>query len=506
MKYFHKQGYFWLRAPKNRIKGGRGSRAFIARLFLLRQTLHPAEKAILYFAIVGLLITTAVKGIGHYLNLTVETPAVGGVYRQALVGQPEFLNPILAQNSNDKVACSLIYDGLISMDNKNQAKPLLADSWEVSVDQKEYLFHLKTTPAWPDGRPFVATDVVYTYAMIKDQNQKSPYYFDFKDVEITEVDQNTVKFKLINPYGPFISNLNIGIIPNGSFLADLNAKPIGLGRYRFTKSNFKGSRISKVLLERSPNYYNGPAFIKRIELIYTENWRQAEDLFNQEEVDALPKEFKRVDSQKFSFDTSAKMMLIFNLRKEPFSNLDLRRQIVNNQVSSENRTFEIIVSDNPELVTVADRYKEKLAPLNYQVKITALKENDYKERIKQRNFEATVIGIDFGHTTDPYSMWHSSQDQALNIAGYKNPKTDYIIEGARVIADQATREAKFAEVDKALTDEAVRLVLESKKFSLSVDDDIKNISLEGASTGYEYLNNIGSWYIKMRRVRKVESP
>ncbi|KAI9881877.1 MAG: hypothetical protein M1823_006410, partial [Watsoniomyces obsoletus] len=55
-----------------------------------------------------------------------------------------------------------IYESLLRYDDKLKPMPSLAESWEVSGDEKTYTFKLKPNVKWHDGKPFTADDVVFT--------------------------------------------------------------------------------------------------------------------------------------------------------------------------------------------------------------------------------------------------------------------------------------------------------------------------------------------------------
>lgn len=428
---------------------------------------------------------------------------MGGTYSEGLVGQPEFINPVLASSENDKTVCSLVYEGLIKLDDKNQASPDLATSWEISPDQKSYLFHLRGGVIFHDGKPFDSSDVAYTFGLIQDQSQNSPLYNDFKDVLVETPDPLTVKFSLKTPYGPFLTNLAVGIIPQGRLLTDLNKKPVGTGAYQFHSSSISGNKVNNFVLERFDSYWEIKPNIKKVEFYYYDSEKRAETLFDQEEFSALGFDHMRAKAIELKYQTSAKIVLLFNLRQVPFNDKNLRKNIAVKQKAASEVSFDLTVSDNTELVKAADNFKESVASLGYKVNVISLKETDFKEKMAKRDFQSLAVGIDFGHDFDPYSLWHSSQIQSgLNLSGFSSKPADILLEDARQIADPVVRQVKYGEFEKILADESPEIVLQDKEFVLNVDDDIKNVTLTGALTSSEHLRDIAEWYINTRRVKK----
>lgn len=473
------------------------------RLFLLSRLLTPKERRVLLITFLVLVVTLVIKSGSYYYFLTKEVPKVGGVYVEGLVGQPEFINPVLARSEIDKTVNSLIYQGLINLDNKNQVTPALATSYQISADQKSYTFTLRSGVTWQNGQPFTSGDVLYTFGLIKDPEQKSPFYNNFKDVLVEASDDVTVTFSLKNPYGPFLTNLYVGIIPQGRALTELNSRPIGTGPYSYINSTSKSGKIQSFIFERNENYWGDKPFIKRVEFKYLDSIRVTEELFEQEELNGVSLETNRVNTTKFEYNTSASIALIFNLRGAPFSDEALRKVIKDGQKGQTEISFDLLVADSPDLVRAADAFKEKIAPLGYTANVKVTKDNDLKDKINTKDYQALVIGIDFGHDFDPYSLWHSTQEATgLNLAGFVDKNADILLEDARLLSDPVPRQAKYNEFYKILDDKAVMITLEEKDYHFSIDSKFKNVTITNALAPSERLKDICSWYLETKRIKK----
>jgi len=55
------------------------------------------------------------------------------------------------------------FDTLIRHRDSGEIEPGLAETWEISPDGLEYIFHLRKDVLWQDGEPFNADDVVFTF-------------------------------------------------------------------------------------------------------------------------------------------------------------------------------------------------------------------------------------------------------------------------------------------------------------------------------------------------------
>ena len=102
--------------------------------------------------------------------------------------------------------------------------PDVAKAFEANAAGTEYTFHLREGMKWSDGQPFTADDVVFAVKDIfenTDLNPSTPIWLmgGGKPVDVTAVDQYTVKFTFAAPNGLFIQNM---ATPNGS---DIVAAP-----------------------------------------------------------------------------------------------------------------------------------------------------------------------------------------------------------------------------------------------------------------------------------------
>lgn len=102
----------------------------------------------------------------------------------------------------------------------------LAESWEISADQKTWTFHLRPGVTWHDGEPFTANDVKFTIELCYNEaNTMRPCAYvaavdgvegvnEYKEGAATEitgvkvVDDNTITFTFINPNSLFPTSIS----------------------------------------------------------------------------------------------------------------------------------------------------------------------------------------------------------------------------------------------------------------------------------------------------------
>src|SRR5260370_12482325 len=96
-----------------------------------------------------------------------KAPANQQVYTSPMVllnGSTDLitLDPALAYDQNSLSAISMIYTGLVQLDDHMQVQPQLASSWDTSSDGLTWTFHLRPGLKFSDGTPLTASDVVYS--------------------------------------------------------------------------------------------------------------------------------------------------------------------------------------------------------------------------------------------------------------------------------------------------------------------------------------------------------
>lgn len=227
-----------------------------------------AGAAVIILALVAGVAVAVARGtfgpstaIGARLGTPVAAP--GGIYREATVGTPTMLNPVLAQTRTDQDLSALLFSGLTRTDAAGNIQPDLAASWKVEQDGQRYTFTLRAGVTWHDGQPFTAQDVLFTVRLIQDAGFTGDTSLaDFwRTVSVETPDERTVICTLPKPYAPFLAYTNLGILPHHLLAAtkagDLpnspfNLAPIGTGPFAFGSLDTSTIAVS---LKRFDGYY-----------------------------------------------------------------------------------------------------------------------------------------------------------------------------------------------------------------------------------------------------------
>ena len=224
-----------------------------------------AEKAVFYF-FVGVFIFCGVLLLWKVNSAFLESvPLRGGTLTEGDIGNPRFINPVLALSESDKNLTALVYSGLVRITPSGDIENDLADSVTISKDGLTYTVHIRPDATFQDGTPVTADDVLYTISKITDVSIKSPLYGDFAGIALNEIDNQTLSFTLKKPYAPFMDNLTVGILPKHLWssvsddefsFSQLNVLPVGSGPYKVSTVTRDSGGI--------PNYYDLVPFSKTI--------------------------------------------------------------------------------------------------------------------------------------------------------------------------------------------------------------------------------------------------
>lgn len=193
-------------------------------------------------------------------------PTRGGTYREGIVGQPAFINPLYsALNDTDRDLVSLIFSGLMKYDQDGRIVPDLAQSYKVSDNGKVYEFTLRDNLFWQDGRPLTADDIVFTIKTIQNPAAQSPLRASWFNIQVEKVSPQKVRFILGQAYPNFLETATTKIIPQHIWentpvksLALATASPyliIGSGPFQLENLQNRNGRVASLQLKANAHYY-----------------------------------------------------------------------------------------------------------------------------------------------------------------------------------------------------------------------------------------------------------
>ncbi|MBU0647368.1 hypothetical protein KKC67_01150 [Patescibacteria group bacterium] len=256
-------------------------------------------------------------GTKFYIKHSQNLPVNGGEYVEGLIGTPKHINSLYSSASDtDSDIASLIFSSLFKRDKNGKLINDLVESYEISPDGKSYTIKIRSGVKWHNNSPLTINDIIFTFNAIKDIQYKSTLRLSFIGVELEEVDDNTIKFTLSEPYAGFLDLLTFGILPESLWqqiapgaanLAELNLKPIGSGPYKAESSVKDNSgNIRSYTLLKNDSYYGKKPFIDKITFKFFAGFSELISAFNNNLINGisfLPTQYKKEVVAKDSFNS-----------------------------------------------------------------------------------------------------------------------------------------------------------------------------------------------------------
>jgi peptide/nickel transport system substrate-binding protein len=303
----------------------------------------------------------------NYICSTYIVPKNGGSYTEGAVGEPKYVNPILASaNDTDMLLCSLVFSGLSKYDQKGELQGDLASSWEVSEDNKTYTFFLRPNILWHDRQPFTSDDVVFAIQTIQNPDYTGNLANIWRNVEIEKIDDLTVKFALPSAYTDFLSNTTLGILPKHRLenvpisalsKADFNLQPIGTGPYKFEEiKKDKSGNIQSITLRANNNYYLKRPYINRITFKFYLYYNQLFQAYKRKEIQGLgyipPEDFLTVQELKginiYTANLPQYTAVFFNVKSKCLASQKVRQALT--QAVDKQKIIQEILHDQAQSV------------------------------------------------------------------------------------------------------------------------------------------------------------
>lgn len=193
------------------------------------------------------------------LVLAPSLAASAATFRIAIGIDPDTLDPVQMTTTTVANVVDYVVETLTTIDEAGKVLPMLAESWSVSPDGKEYTFKLRKGVTFHDRTPFDAKAVKWNFDRLIDPSVRVPIRASYPIATTTVVDAQTVKVTLQHPYAPFVGALSwatSGIVSPAAVDKHGNdyknySHIIGTGPYAF-KDRRKGESIT---LEKHAAYW-----------------------------------------------------------------------------------------------------------------------------------------------------------------------------------------------------------------------------------------------------------
>jgi peptide/nickel transport system substrate-binding protein len=267
----------------------------------------------------------------------------GGTMISAMTGEPSGLIFMVAGESASAAIASNIFNSLLKYNGNLDIEGDLAESWQISDDQKTITFKLKPNLLWADGKPLTSADVLFTWKTVTDENTRSPYASDYQLVSNAEAtDALTFKVTYGQVYAPALDSwASLHILPKHLLAGqDIRTtsfarKPVGSNYYQLSQWNH-GENLK---LTRNPNSVLGQAAIDQlVTRIIPDNSAQFLELMA-DNIDSMgldPIKYSRIIPARPELKKNLNLYkelgnsytyLGFNLKHKPFDDIRVRKAI-----------------------------------------------------------------------------------------------------------------------------------------------------------------------------------
>ncbi|HIA91936.1 TPA: peptide ABC transporter substrate-binding protein [Candidatus Saccharibacteria bacterium] len=291
-----------------------------------------------------------------------QIPTQGGVYREAVVGKVNNLNPLFALDGANADIAGIVFDSLLVYDAAGNLSPSLATKIIANEAADEFTLQLRDDVVWHDGEQFDSSDVRFTVDLLQNKQVGSIFSDTWEGVIVETPDPNSVIFKLPNSFAPFPHLLRQLILPEHKLHAvdpasirssEFSINPVGTGAYEVAKIDGDSGLIT---LTRNENYYRGEPYIRTIEIELFEDSATAQNAFDKGLVDGFGKQDNISSTATDTAATPTKLAagsyLFFNTKNDILKTKAVRQaltQLVDKSQIYTAQTFQAPLINNPFL-------------------------------------------------------------------------------------------------------------------------------------------------------------
>lgn len=403
------------------------------------------------------------------------------------ISKPSFSEGIIgtyADRDLPALVTGLVSKSLITLDESGTPKPGLAKSWEVNEQATLYTLKLQDNLYWTDGTKLRVSEIDIS----------------IPGAEVKALDDNTLEFKLVDSFSPFLTLLDKPVLKKDSEM-------VGVGPYVVSQIKRDGIFIKRLTLKASKD--NLPEVI--VKLYPSE--KIAKNALKLGEIQALwgVNEIEDLSSQSnlklYSKVNYGQLVTIFYNTKDPILSdenfrlaLGYAAPVVKDEVealtsvSPKSWAFNDEVKDfldKPELAgadlkkvkngkdsTITLTATSSLQDVGEEV-VNAWNKSGVKAVLRvesgiPQNFQALLITQKIPSDPDQYSLWHSTQNET-NISQFSSPRVDKDLEDGRKAVDMETRKDRYQDFQKVLLDHAPATFLYFPKYNVVYFKKIESV-------------------------------
>lgn len=370
-----------------------------------------------------------------------------------------------------------ISGGLTKVSETGEAQPDIALSWNIQESGKFYEFQLDPSKTWQDGQPITTQDLEIA----------------IPDVEVEKKSDQTIIFRLKDPYSPFPIVLSqpqfkkvnytknfiqkrtkiIGtkdttitdIKTSGGTITQLTLKsPTETKIYRFYPTEedvvtaFMLGHIDRIEQISNPGKLNGWKTAKMVELNYTDRYvalffnTQDSNLSNKSVRQALAYAIPKTDYQRRAISPINPQSWAYNPQVKPYLfDPNQARELLAKASGEAGEAVSITITTTQTFIVEAEKIAKSWEDIGVSTQIKIVNFPDTNE------YQALLIGQYIPKDPDQYTYWHSTQN--TNFTKYNNPRIDKLLEDGRKTIDQDERTLIYQDFQRFLIEDSPAVFL-----------------------------------------------
>ncbi len=357
---------------------------------------------------------------------------------------------------------NMLSTGLTRIDDQGNVLPAIAKSWSTPDKGQTWVFELDDKVTWQDGSKVTAEDINY----------------NFEDVKV-EKKGKSITFKLQSPFSPFPAVVSKPLFKRGL---------LGVGKWRVINLSLAGIYVENITLKDSSSNTKIFKFFpteERTKIAY----KLGEVDTLQEIIDLQPFDTWKTVSITKKVNENQVVAIFFNTQEGPLADKSVRQALY--YALDKDKLDEGTRAVSP-ISTSSWAYNPQTKPYDYDTKrsaelLSSVTKNgqnplniklitmsallDVAEKITKewkavgvnataqvvsalpQDFQAFLVIYDIPKDPDEYITWHSTQEET-NIANYKNPRIDKLLEDGRLEVDQDKRRKIYMDFQRFLAEDA----------------------------------------------------
>lgn len=405
----------------------------------------------------SLIFVSALVGVVAFIALQFVLPriVVGKTVKIGITGRfaPDALPPFIL----DQISM-----GLTHISETGEPEPALAKSWEYKDEGKTWIFTLDPDHTWHDGERLTTKTLDY----------------EFSDVDIKKIDDETIEFTLKDPFAPFPSAVSRPVFKQGTGL-------VGVGSWKVDKIELASGVVQTLVLEdnsRNKKIYKFYPTVDQTKLAFKlgkvdilenmldptpfDSWENANVsneaknsqvvvvFFNTKDPLLGDKSIRQalsyaVDKSRFdkrAYGPISPDSWAYNPQVKPYDYDPERAKELLDDVPDElKKNAQINLISTPVLLDEAERIKDEwnAVGINTNVQVSS---------IVPQEFQAYITILDIPSDPDQYSLWHSTQT-ASNISRFESQRIDKLLEDGRSTLAKADRKKIYLDFQRFLMED-----------------------------------------------------